>query len=346
MRNRSRAMNILAACQEQPLTQSSSSSHTLSSKRVPVQERSFRQGDIIGVNAHRVNLKLLEQRLVQSGYQVSEAPHFLVCQQSGAPTIVVHWFSPEAIDSDLGRHFMEELKPLGLLSKPQDFGDIIGAVVGSVFPQDPQRAWHLFGTNTLDRYTQLMAAGIPSPQYDSPVEVFASLYRRVRELCVGGSLLDAGCSFGFLPLVIAEQVPALTTVVGLDIRPEPFAVTRAIAEERHLTTVQFVQADLLADEISAMGPFDTVTVLHVLEHFPEEEMYRVLSHLVKITSRRLILAVPYEPGEPESAYGHEQLFTREKLEAVGQWCIKHWGKGQMHSEECVGGLLYLDRDAV
>jgi SAM-dependent methyltransferase len=300
--------------------------------------------NVIGINAYRVNRTSLKQRISEGRYQIQETPHFLVCQQPGAPTIIVHWFPPTAIDGNLGHHFMEELKPFGVLAVLRGFSDVFGAVVNSVFPQDPQRAWHLFGTNTLKRYHQLIGAGIPFPHYEFPVEVFAALYRRVCELHVGTSLLDAGCSFGFLPLVIAERVPALTKVVGVDMNAEPFPVTRAIAEERHLKNVQFVQADLLSDELSALGSFDMVTVLHVLEHFTEAEMYRVLKNLVKITSRRLVLAVPYELDKPEAAYGHEQLFTREKLEAVGQWCIEQWGGGHMQCEDCVGGLLYLDRD--
>jgi SAM-dependent methyltransferase len=156
-------------------------------------------------------------------------------------------------------------------------------------------------------------------------------------------LLDAGCSFGFLPLVVAERVPTLKKVVGVDLRTDPFPVTRAIAEERHLTNVQFVQADLLADTFSTIGQFDTVTVLHVLEHFTEVEMYRVLTHLFKVTSRRLIIGVPYEPGEPETAYGHQQLFTRVNLEGVGKWCLEQWDGGRMQCEDCAGGLLVLDR---
>lgn len=336
-------MEMLEVCQELTLIDSSSSSDAMSTKRVRFQERAFPMGNVIGLNAYHVNREALKRRLTDSGYTVHETPHFLICQQPGTPTIIVHWFSPEAIDSDLGQCFMEELKPLGVLANPQSFGDVFGAVVGSVFPHNPEQAWHLFGVNTLRRLHQLVAAGIHSSHYESPVEVFATLYRRVSELHVGESLLDAGCSFGFLPLVIAEQIPALTKVVGIDIHLEPFSVTRAIAEERHLKSVQFVQGDLLGDEIGAMSAFDMVTVLHVLEHFTESDMYRVLTNLLKITSRRLILAVPYEPGEPEAAYGHEQLFTREKLEAVGRWCIEQWGSGTMHCEDCAGGLLTVDR---
>jgi hypothetical protein len=107
--------------------------------------------------------------------------------------------------------------------------------------------------------------------------------------------------------------------------------------------VRFDQVDLLSDEMGSCGPFDTVTALHVLEHFREEDMYAVLAKLLRVTARRLIIAVPYEVGTPEPAYGHEQLFMREKLEAVGRWCIQQWGAGQAYYEECAGGLIYLDR---
>jgi len=142
-------------------------------------------------------------------------------------------------------------------------------------------------------------------------------------------------------LVAAERFPALTRVVGIDIRTEPFTVARILAEERHLANVRFDQADLLAGDLSAFGHFDTVTVLHVLEHFTEADMYHVLKNLLALTSRRLIIGVPYEQ-EPESAYGHEQLFTRTKLEAVGNWCLEQLGGGQARCEDCAGGLLYLD----
>jgi hypothetical protein len=107
---------------------------------------------------------------------------------------VVHWFAPQAVDSDLGHHFMEELKPLGLLGDPQSFGDVFGAVVNSVCPHDPQRAWHLFGTNTLHRFQQLLTTECRSPHNASPVDVFASLYRHVYSLLVGDSFLDVACS--------------------------------------------------------------------------------------------------------------------------------------------------------
>jgi SAM-dependent methyltransferase len=314
-------------------------------KKVSSRERTIIVGDVIGINGYRVNRAALKQRFAEGGYQAHETPHFLLFTRSEPPTtVVVHWFAPEAIDADLGDYVIQELKPLGILAQPQDFSDVFGAMVGSLFPYDIQRAWHLYGANTLRRYHDLLMNPPGSPVTHSTIDTFAALYSRVFELLVGDNFLDAGCSFGFLPLLVAQQFPALSKVVGIDIRPEPFTTTRLIAEERGLKNVQFAHADLLTGDLSTPGYFDTVTALHVLEHFTEEAMYRVLRNLLRVTARRLILAVPYEQGEPEILYGHEQLFSRSKLEVVGRWCLQQWGgASRMWYEECEGGLLLVER---
>src|SRR5579864_1399462 len=249
----------------------------VAARQIPIRERAFAMGDMIGINSYRVKLDALQRRLSEGGYHIHETPHFLVClppESPAAPTLLVHWFPQHAIDSNLGHYLMEELKPLGMLANPQQYGEVFGAVVNSVFPRDPEQAWYLFATNTLQRLRRLMALPSPAPDCIYPLEVFAALYRRVFQLCVGASLLDAGCSAGFLPLLMAEGLPVLENVVGVDIYAGPFPVARAIARERHLLHVQFIQADLLSDEIDALPPFDTVTLLHVLEHFSEAAMYR------------------------------------------------------------------------
>jgi SAM-dependent methyltransferase len=175
--------------------------------------------------------------------------------------------------------------------------------------------------------------------------MFATLYQRVLELRVGLRFLDAGCASGFLPLLVAERIPFLTEVVGVDLDAEAFEVARELAVEKQLEQVHFVRADLLSADVLKLGPFDTVVALHMLEHFTETEMYQVLANLLKVTSQRLILAVPYEQGEPEVAYGHKQLFSRAKLEEVGRWCLEQLSGGRMWCEDCVGGLLLIERQS-
>ena len=322
---------------------SSSSAHL---KRVRIQDRAFTIGDLTGVNGYRANRTLLKQRFTDGGYRLQETAHFLLCTRSEAPkTILIHCFAPEEIDADIGNAFIRELKPLGLLSHPQQFGQVFGVVVCSLFPYDAQHALSLYATNTLRRYRiMLRHMSEQCLQSDSTIHAFAAVYRRVFQLRVGERFLDAGCSFGFLPLLIAEHFPLLKAVVGIDIETQSFPIVRALAKEQQLNQVQFTQVDLLSDDLSSLGMIDTVAAVHILEHFTESDMYRVLLNLLRVTSQRLILAVPYEPDEPERAYGHEQVFSRAKLEGVGEWCVQQLrGQGRMSYEECAGGLLLIER---
>ncbi|MGB8343548.1 MAG: class I SAM-dependent methyltransferase [Ktedonobacteraceae bacterium] len=313
-------------------------------RQVPIQERAISVGNVVGVNGYRVNLASLKQRFGEDGYQLHETPHFLLFRREQTPsTVVIHWFPPEAIDTDIEYYFMQELQQSGILVKPQDYTDIFTVVVGSLFPHDAQKAFYLYATNTLRRYRYLLEDAREVSLTSPIIGMFATLYRRVFNLPLGESFLDAGCSFGFLPLLVAERIPAMKRIIGVDIRTDSFVTVRAIAEERQFNHIQFIQADLLAEKFDEFGHFDTVTALHVLEHFNEADMYRVLANLLKMTSRQLVIAIPYEAGKPERAYGHEQLFTPAKLEALGQWCLQQWGSGQTWYEDCAGGLLIIKR---
>lgn len=314
-------------------------------RKVSISERSVRVGDIIVVNGNNANRTLLKQRFSEGGYQIQETPHFLLYTRGTAPTIIlVHRFMPEELNADI-KHFMYlELKPLGILDQPQHYGEIIAGIVGSFFPKDARRAWNYFGANTLQRFLIFLstASTPPYPDYTS-IGSFATQYKRICELCEGRSFLDAGCESGFLPLLIAERIPFMERVVGVDIRPDMFDVVRKLAEERGLSNVSFVQADLLSNDFSRVGEFDTITAIGVIEHFSESGMYQILANLLKVTRHRLILIVPYE-NEPDRVYGHKQIFSREKLQTIGRWCVHELqGKGEIWIEDCVGGLLLIER---
>ncbi len=316
-------------------------------RKIPIHERSVRVGDVIVVNAYRVNRTLLKRRFAEGNYRAHETPHFLLFTREAEPkTILVHWFKPEEINSNIVHYLVQELKPSSIISHSERLGELLtGIVGGTIFAGDVQRAWNYFGANTLQHLFILASSAVTSslPDYGT-LGTFATLYQRVFELCVGERFLDAACSGGFFPLLLAERIPFVSEVVGVDIDADVFKMAQELAEERHLTNVRYVQADLLADDFSAIGTFDTVTALHVLEHFTEEDMYRVLTNLLKVTAHRLVLAVPYETGEAEVAYGHLQLFSHAKLEAVGAWCIEQLqGTGRMWYEDLCGGLLLIER---
>jgi SAM-dependent methyltransferase len=331
---------------EQPFP--AGSGHRASVKHVPIQERSLVVGNFVVINAYHAHLASLKKRFVEGGYQMHETPHFLLLLRDEAPgVIIVHWFAPEKMDADVKHYIALELRPYGIITQAQHYGEILSGVVGSVFPDDTRRAWRYFGANTLQRFLTFLATAYtpPLPDY-ATIGMFATLYQRVLELRVGSRFLDAGCASGFLPLLVAERIPFLTEVVGTDIDAAVFETAKELAYEKQLKLVSFVRADLLSEDFSRLGMFDTVVALHMLEHFSETDMYCVLKNLLKVMSQRLILAVPYEHDEPEVAFGHLQLFTRTKLEKVGQWCLEQLGGvGKMWYEDCVGGLLLIERDS-
>jgi SAM-dependent methyltransferase len=329
--------------------QSTAQTPTQQARTTSIQERSVRIGDVIVVNGYHVNRSLLQARFADGGYRVHETKHFLLFTRAEEPKIIlVHWFAPEELHTNLSHYLAEELKPFGVIPSNRMLGELMtGIVGGTLYPDDVRRAWNYFGSNTLQHLLTLVSSTLPShlPDYGS-LGASATLYQRVIELSVGERFLDAACNGGYFPLLIAERIPFVSEVVGVDLDPAVFQVAQELASERHLTTVHYLQADLLAADFSTIGMFDTVTALHVLEHFTEAETYRVLANLLNVTAHRLIVAVPYEEGDPSPAYDHKQLFTRDRLEAVGAWCIEQLhGAARMWYEDIAppGGLLLVER---
>jgi hypothetical protein len=110
-------------------------------KQVPIQERSLVVGNFVIINGYRVNLVSLKQRFLEGGYQVHETPHFLLFLRDAAPSvIVVHWFAPEEMDADVKHYLTQELKPYGIITQSQHYGEILSGSVGSLFPDDVCRA--------------------------------------------------------------------------------------------------------------------------------------------------------------------------------------------------------------
>ena len=189
-------------------------------KKISIQERSVHVGDFVVVNGYRVNRTLLKERFAEGGYDAHETKHFLLLTRAEAPTtILVHWFAPQEIDTDITHYLIQELKPFNIIQNWQHLNDLfVGVVGGTVFPGDVRRAWNYFGANTLQRLLAfLSSANTPSlPDYGT-LSASATLYQRICELCVGRRFLDAACNGGFLSLLLAERIPFVIEVLGVDI---------------------------------------------------------------------------------------------------------------------------------
>jgi len=282
-------------------------------------------------------------RLAQQGFQLEETTHFLLAHPADTDRVIlVHRFLPTEVDNNLVDCLMQELP--GLMTSDQAFGHAMIGVVNSIKPHDPVGAWGIFSLNTLQRFRDYLAENtLQYPQ--TTIGACATVYRRLFSLKIGAGLLDVGCACAFWPVLVAERDPdAYGSIVGVDNRLDAIHLSQHMAALIDKPYLRFLQLDLLSPQfIEKLHPFDTVTAIHILEHLPEEQLSLAFKHLLHVTRHRLIVAVPYE-AEATRAYGHEQVFTREKLERWGKWCVESMrGAGQYWCEEVAGGLLVVDQ---
>jgi hypothetical protein len=181
-------------------SQSTMQDDTPKAKNVSIQERSTHIGDFIVVNGYHVNRSSLKKRFTEGGYEVHETPHFLLFVRAEVPSVIlVHWFAPEQIDTNISHYLVEELRPFDVIRSTEHHSQLFAGIVGgTVFPGDVRRAWNYFGASTLQRLLVFTSAPqTPSiPDYGT-LSASALLYQRVCELCVGERFLDAACNGGF-----------------------------------------------------------------------------------------------------------------------------------------------------
>ena len=283
--------------------------------------------------------------LLSKGYQISKTSHFVICQQPGSDQIILlHTFNQETINADLICFIEDQLASAGLVTSTRAFGVVLFGILASTFPgpRNQLAIWRQFCINTLNR----LRSQIMQPSLDlsdiSYIAPFATIYRRIAELHIGQSLLDVGSSFGFFPILMFELL-SITCIVACDNNPDILTLATDLASVTDTPNITFMLKDLLATDFGNMGHCDTVTAIHLLEHLSEDEMPQAFDHLLRVTRRRLIISVPYEE-QATLAYGHQQVFTREKLETWGKWCVEYLQeRGHFWCEDVMGGLLVVER---
>ena len=279
-------------------------------------------------------------------YEINKTGHFVVCQKSAQHKfILLHTFSQETINADLICFIEQELASLQLFSSAQEYGAALFAVLASTFPspRNQLHIWRRFCINTLCLFrSNLSQNEIFTSQTSIHIAPFTAIYRRVLTLLVGETLLDVGSSFGFFPILAAEHDPRLH-IIGYDINPDMIKLSTDLATITNTKHTVFSPQDVLAQTFIEQDRFDTVTAIHLIEHLTEEQLSLALTHLLQVTRKRLIIAVPYEE-EVQPLYGHYQVFSEEKLQAWGKWCAEQLQDiGQYWTEQVMGGLLIVER---
>lgn len=179
----------------------------------------------------------------------------------------------------------------GMLSGQDAFEAAAVAVVESVPHRDP---WSCFYRNTLAELRE----------HRSP---FAPVHARARSELVGTSVLEVGSCFGFLALGSAQDG---FDVTACDISPGAVSMLSAAA-----STLKIPMSAQLGD---ARGlpfdddTFDTVTLIHLLEHLDEPDVAQALREALRVARDRVVVAVPYE-AKPSPHFGHLQTLRDSDL---------------------------------
>ena len=314
---------------------------------------------------HRVLVECLAQR-TQS---VAASTHFclygLKATADGrvAPEdlVVVHDFTPDRIDNNIGHYVASELLPLLITtyesqlvsatdytwSEQEIFEHYVGEIVRSMDGNE-RRAWHLFYDNTLAALARTPEAGDVHQDF---IADFSAIYRRTiqlidempRSVRQPLRVLDVATCFGFFPLLVARQSSTKPSVniVGCDLNSALVSLANDYARFKRVQSVTFMVADILASDIQAvLAPapaFDVVTAIHLLEHLEPRQTQQAIDNLWKITARRLIIAVPLEEI-PDPRFGHRQTFDQKRLTAMGRKL-----GGRCRSFESHGAWIVIDR---
>lgn len=266
----------------------------------------------------------------RSGPHVAHADHAALCtprfctSRVDGTLAVQHDLTPEEISDELAVLLATELDDAGVLRGQPEFEAVFTGIVQSVTDANAgsDAAWLRFYRNSLDRLEQGSAA-------------FAPVHRHAESLVVGHRIVDLGSCFGFFPLRLAAA--------GFDVTATDLSGPTMDLLDRtspHLRRpVRTVVCDAAAVPLPD-GAADTVTVLHLLEHLDAAASADVLREAMRLTRRRVVVAVPFE-DVPRVCYGHVQRFDADALQTIADGWRTAGVEATVH--EYHGGWLVLDR---
>ncbi|CAN3131271.1 Methyltransferase type 11 domain-containing protein [Mycobacterium sp. smrl_JER01] len=249
-------------------------------------------------------------------------PRFCVQRQRDLLT-VEHDLAPEELCDELAVWLAEQLVDTGALRGQSEFETVFTGVVRSTV-DGGSAAWLCFYRNSLDR---LERGATP----------FAPIHAHAAAQVRGNTVLDLGSCFGFFPLRLARDGIGVTAT---DLSANVMGLLEQAGARLHrpLTTMTCdASAVPLPD-----GSADTVTALHLIEHLPPGAATAVLDEAVRLTRRRVVIAVPFE-DEPRQCYGHLQGFDLPGLRRIADDMVRRHRGLTVDVHEFHGGWLILDR---
>jgi len=129
---------------------------------------------------------------------------------------------------------------------------------------------------------------------------------------VGDRVLEIGAGIGTL----TTQFIPREFYLASDINPSYLSYLRAYSVGKPYLRVRHIDAGVLGDFVGLDGKFDTVLMINVLEHVPDEQVALRSVRSSLMPGGRAVILVPQHPalyGTLDSALNHRERYTRESL---------------------------------
>ncbi|MCZ4552979.1 mycofactocin oligosaccharide methyltransferase MftM [Gordonia rubripertincta] len=239
---------------------------------------------------HVSNSVVVEQSSIPSGYRRNSLLAW-ARDENGALDIR-HALTTDTISDALMIDELVQLVNTGVLCGQEQFE---AAAIGLILTcgDSPESCWQAFYRNSL-------------AELESSRSPFAPIHRRALSLLQGSSVLEVGSCFGFFALRAAA---AGFDVSACDISSGAVTLLGKAAGRMGLT----VQTQV-GNAVELPYPTDctdTVTLIHLLEHLPDQ-VDVAINEALRVARRRVVIAVPFEEV-PSPHFGHHQRLTSETL---------------------------------
>ncbi|EGD56712.1 mycofactocin oligosaccharide methyltransferase MftM [Gordonia neofelifaecis] len=233
---------------------------------------------------------------------------------------IAHPYSPADISDAVVVEELTTLVEVGAISGQEEFEATAAEFVGGC-ADNPRDGWLGFYANSV---RELRAGAVP----------FSAVHRRARRLLVGESVLEVGCCFGFFALQCASD--------GFDVTATDICAGALDLLDEAARDLGVGVQTALSDVRSLRFPdnrFDTVTMIHLLEHLAPVDVDAAIAECCRVARRRVVIAVPYE-DEVSPHFGHRTILRERDLDG---WATRLPGlRTTIFSEH--GGWLVIDLD--
>jgi ubiquinone/menaquinone biosynthesis C-methylase UbiE len=132
-----------------------------------------------------------------------------------------------------------------------------------------------------------------------------------------GSLLEAGCGVGQNLSLINKLMPSVP-LTGVDLNPKSLLEAQNALTTSRASKIKLIEEDLTSLKQFPDKSFDIVIASAVLLYISADEIEKVISELLRVTSRKLFL-LEQQQENPQFANQHLGVFVPRPGQFAGYW---------------------------